>query len=104
MDAFGGADVSVVQDVPGYNSWPMIQALGEKLVCAYSRDSGHTIAEGKRGVFARTSSGTAEDFCIDYIAVDSSRASKFKVTERSLIADRVTSDHAPIQVTVVPIP
>ena len=56
MDAFGGAAVSVVQDVPGYNSWPMIQALGEKLVCAYSRGSGHTIAEGKRGVFARTSS------------------------------------------------
>jgi parallel beta-helix repeat protein len=49
-------------------------------------------------------SGTAEDFCIDYIAVDSSRAAKFKVIERSLIADRVTSDHAPIQVTVVPIP
>ena len=56
MDAFGDATVSVVQGVPGYNSWPMIQALGEKLVCAYSRGSGHTIAEGRRGVFARVSS------------------------------------------------
>ena len=50
-----GAKVSVVQDVPGYNSWPMIQAVGGKLVCAYSRGTGHTIDEGKRGVFARVS-------------------------------------------------
>ena len=50
-----GAEVSVVQDVPGYNSWPMIQMVGNRLVCAYSRGTGHTIAEGKRGVFARVS-------------------------------------------------
>lgn len=56
MDRLGEATVSVVQDVAGYNSWPMIQAVGGKLVCAYSRGSAHTIDEGKRGVFARTSS------------------------------------------------
>lgn len=56
MDGVGEASVSVVQDVAGYNSWPMIQAVGGKLVCAYSRGSAHTIGEGKRGVFARTSS------------------------------------------------
>ena len=56
MDAVGSdASVVVVQDVPGYNSWPMIQALGGKLVCAYSRGSAHTIEEGKRGVYARVS-------------------------------------------------
>lgn len=45
----------VVQDVPGYNSWPVIQALGKKLVCIYSRGTGHSIGEGVRGVWARTS-------------------------------------------------
>lgn len=40
----------------GYNAWPMIQSVGGKLVCAYSRGSGHTIGEGARGVYAKTSS------------------------------------------------
>lgn len=39
-----------------YNSWPMIQSVGGKLVCAYSRGSAHTIGEGRRGVFARAES------------------------------------------------
>jgi hypothetical protein len=47
--------VSVVQDTAGYNSWPMIQAMNGKLVCAYSRGSAHMIDEGMRGVFARVS-------------------------------------------------
>ena len=38
-----------------YNAWPMIQALGGKLVCAYSRGSAHSIGEGRRGVFAKVS-------------------------------------------------
>lgn len=50
-----GVSASVVQDAPGYNSWPMVQAIGEKVVCAYSRGTGHTIGEGKRGVYAKTS-------------------------------------------------
>lgn len=45
----------VVQDVPGYNSWPMIQAIGNTLVCAYTRGSAHDIGEPCRGVYARTS-------------------------------------------------
>ncbi len=45
----------VVQEAHGYNSWPMIQALGDKLVCVYSRGSGHTIGEDARAVYARTS-------------------------------------------------
>lgn len=45
----------VVQDVSGYNSWPMIQAIGDKLVCVYGRGKGHTIADDDRAVYARTS-------------------------------------------------
>jgi hypothetical protein len=47
--------VYVVQDVSGYNSWPMLQAIGEKLVCVYSRGTAHTIDEDARAVYARTS-------------------------------------------------
>ena len=49
------AEPRVVQEAKGYNSWPMIQALGQKLVCVYSRGSGHTIGEDARAVYARTS-------------------------------------------------
>jgi hypothetical protein len=49
------ATAHVVQDVSGYNSWPMIQAIGEKLVCTYSRGTAHTIGEDARAVYARTS-------------------------------------------------
>ena len=45
----------VVQNVSGYNSWPMIQAIGEKLVCVYSRGTAHSIGEDVRAVYARTS-------------------------------------------------
>ena len=53
--AHGSATGSIVEARPGYNSWPMIQAIGDRLVCAYSRGSAHTIGEGARGVLARTS-------------------------------------------------
>lgn len=46
----------IVQDVSGYNSWPMLQAIGNKLVCVYSRGKEHTIGEDARAVYARTSS------------------------------------------------
>ena len=49
------AEARVVQDVSGYNSWPMMQALGGKLVCAYSRGKEHSIGEDARAVYARTS-------------------------------------------------
>ncbi len=45
----------VVQDVSGYNSWPMLQAIGNKLVCVYGRGKGHNIANDDRAVYARTS-------------------------------------------------
>lgn len=45
----------VVQDVSGYNSWPMMQAIGGRLVCVYSRGAAHTIADDSRAVYARTS-------------------------------------------------
>ena len=44
-----------VQDCKGYNSWPMMQAIGRRLVCTFSRGTGHSIGEGVRGVFARVS-------------------------------------------------
>ena len=46
---------SLVEDAPGYNSWPMIQNVGDRLVCTYSRGSGHTIHEGSRSAYARCS-------------------------------------------------
>ena len=55
MKPFGEARAAVVQPVPAYNSWPMVQSLRDKVVCAYSRGSAHTINEGKRGVYARVS-------------------------------------------------
>ncbi len=45
----------LVEGRKGYNSWPMIQTLRDKLICLYSRGSKHTIGEGKRGTYARTS-------------------------------------------------
>ncbi|HQX49774.1 MAG TPA: sialidase family protein [Planctomycetaceae bacterium] len=49
------AESHVVENVSGYNSWPMIQAIGQKLVCVYTRGKGHDIAEGARAAYARTS-------------------------------------------------
>ena len=50
----------VVSAVPGYNSWPMIQAMGTKLICSYSRDNalpqdGHSIDAGSRDSYMRRS-------------------------------------------------
>lgn len=49
------APTRTVTDGPGYNSWPVIQALGDKLVCVYSRGTRHLVEETNRGVCARTS-------------------------------------------------
>ena len=49
------AQAYIVQDVPGYNSWPMIQNINSRLVCAYSKGKEHRIEEPCRGVFARYS-------------------------------------------------
>ncbi len=45
----------VVERRPGYNSWPMMQSVGNRLICTYSRGSAHTIHEGIRDAYARTS-------------------------------------------------
>ena len=50
----------VVQNRRGYNSWPMIQAMGAKLVCTYSRDNalppdGHATNPGSRDSYAKVS-------------------------------------------------
>ena len=55
MSPCGDARVSTVQPAPGYNSWPMIQTVGDKIVCAYSKGTAHNICEEPRGVYARTS-------------------------------------------------
>ena len=49
------APAFTVQDVKGYNSWPMLQTVGNRLVCTYSRGSGHSIGEGARDAYARVS-------------------------------------------------
>ncbi|MBR2373745.1 MAG: exo-alpha-sialidase [Lentisphaeria bacterium] len=46
----------VVANTPGYNSWPMCQCIGEKIVCTYSRGEKHNIYEPSRAVYARVSS------------------------------------------------
>jgi len=62
---------SVVQDVPGYNSWPMMQAIGNKLVCVYSRGSAHTIGEDSRAVYARTSTDGGKTWTAETIVAES---------------------------------
>ncbi|MBK8038005.1 MAG: exo-alpha-sialidase [Verrucomicrobiaceae bacterium] len=61
----------VVQDVPGYNSWPMMQAIGGKLVCVYTRGSGHTIGEGRRDVYARTSTDGGKTWTPETVVANS---------------------------------
>ena len=55
MEPCGNAEVVTVQAPPGYNAWPMIQAAGERVVCAYSRGAAHNTHEGRRDAYARTS-------------------------------------------------
>ncbi|MCE5237820.1 glycoside hydrolase [bacterium] len=60
----------VVQDVSGYNSWPMIQALGDKLVCVYSRGTAHTIDEDARAVYARTSTDNGKTWTTEAVVAN----------------------------------
>lgn len=60
----------VVQDVPGYNSWPMLQAIGEKLVCVYGRGKGHTIASDDRAVYARNSTDGGKTWNAETVVAD----------------------------------
>ncbi|MDD3470881.1 MAG: sialidase family protein [Thermoguttaceae bacterium] len=60
----------VVQNVSGYNSWPVIQAIGEKLVCVYSRGSAHSIDEDARAVYARTSTDQGQTWTPETVVAD----------------------------------
>ncbi len=62
----------VVQDVSGYNSWPMIQAIGGKLVCVYGRGKGHSIASDDRAVYARTSTDGGATWTPETVVADAS--------------------------------
>lgn len=72
-------ELQVVEDSPGYNSWPMIQALGTKLVCAYSRGSAHSIGEGKRAVFARTSSDGGASWTDEVLVADDPKSGEVTI-------------------------
>ena len=61
----------VVQNVSGYNSWPMLQAIGNKLVCVYSRGTGHTIGEDARAVYARTSTDGGKTWTAETVVANS---------------------------------
>lgn len=61
----------IVQEPKGYNSWPMIQAIGETLVCVYSRGSGHTIGEDDRAVYARTSVDRGKTWAAEAVVANS---------------------------------
>jgi len=66
------AEPRVVQEASGYNSWPMIQAIGEKLVCVYSRGTSHTIAEDARAVYARTSADNGKTWTPETVVASTS--------------------------------
>ncbi len=50
----------IVEDAPGYNSWPMTQAVGNRLICVYGRGSGHTVSEDSRFAYSRSSDDGGE--------------------------------------------
>jgi hypothetical protein len=61
----------VVQEAQGYNSWPMLQSIGEKLVCVYSRGAGHTIGEDARATYARTSTDCGKTWTSETLVANS---------------------------------
>lgn len=71
MHAF--AEPNVVQEASGYNSWPMIQAIGEKLVCVYSRGTSHTIGEDARAVYARSSRDNGRTWTTETVVANTPR-------------------------------
>ena len=65
------ANLSVVQNAPGYNSWSFVQELGGSLVCAYSRGREHSITESCRGAFARRSDDGGQSWLPETTVVNS---------------------------------
>ena len=73
------AKPQVVQNVRGYNSWPMIQAIGEKLVCVYSRGTAHSIGEDARAVYARTSADSGKTWTTETVVANTPGAGEVAV-------------------------
>ena len=69
----------VVQNVRGYNSWPMIQAIGERLVCVYSRGTAHSIGEDARAVYARTSTDNGKTWTMETVVANTPGAGEVAV-------------------------
>ena len=80
-----------------WNSRPQSEVLAEmrKFVKVISDETGRTY-------HGRPSDGPAaeQEYCIDYIAMDSAHAREWKVVSRQTVKDETTSDHKPITVTV----
>lgn len=62
--------LKIVQDCPGYNSWPFVQCIGGITVCGYSRGEGHTINKGDRGAFARMSRNDGRTWSGEVVIAD----------------------------------
>ena len=63
--------VHTVEDAPGYNCWPMIQSLGNRLVCVYTVGKFHDTSEKGRGAYARYSDDGAKSWS-ERILIDES--------------------------------
>lgn len=65
-----------------------------------------TILSPQKGVCTFHGSGAKDpnaklkDYCIDYVAVDTAHAKRFKVKSAKVVEDRKSSDHAPLVVTL----
>ncbi len=64
-------EVSVVEDAPGYNCWPMIQPVGNRLVCIYTIGKEHNPGERNRSAWARYSDDGARSWS-EKIPIDGS--------------------------------
>ena len=80
-----------------WNSRPQSDVLAglRKFVTVVSDETGRTF-------HGRPSAGpeAEQEYCIDYIAIDSAHAPDWKVVSRRTVKDETTSDHKPIVVTV----
>ena len=59
----------VVENRPGYNAWPVITTLGDRLVISYSRGKAHNCSEGCRDAIVRTSTDGARTWTPEHVFV-----------------------------------
>lgn len=78
--AFGviaGAETTyVVEDREGYNAWPMIATLGDRLVISYSRGKAHDVFETCRDALVRTSTDGARTWTPERVFAGSTQGSE----------------------------